>query len=97
MNKVAIIQARTASTRLPRKCLLRIFDKTILEHIVLRMKHAQNIDSICIATTENAEDDIIENIIRKMGVTVYRGSNTDVLDRFYQAAKQMKADIIVGR
>ncbi|MCI8566628.1 MAG: NTP transferase domain-containing protein [Lachnospiraceae bacterium] len=94
MNKVAIIQARTASTRLPRKCLLRVCNKTILEHIVLRLKHANCIDTICIATTTNAEDDIIEDTVQGMEVAIYRGSESDVLDRFYQAAKMTKADII---
>ena len=94
MNRVAIIQARTASTRLPRKCFLRIYNKTILEHIILRLQNAKSIHAICVATTTKKEDDGIEEIVRNMGLKVYRGSESDVLDRFYRAAKWMKADII---
>ena len=94
MNVVAIIQVRSASTRLPGKCMLKIFGKTILEHIILRVSGAKKVQKICVATTQNQEDDIIERIVRKYNVAVYRGSESDVLDRFYQAAKLLQADII---
>ena len=94
MKKVAIIQARTSSTRLPNKVLLTIFGKTILEHIINRVQHAELIDDICVATTTESEDDVIEAIGQKCSVTVYRGSKNDVLDRFYQTALMTKADVI---
>ena len=94
MNVVAIIQVRSASTRLPGKCMLKIFGKTILEHIILRVSGAKKVQKICVATTQNQEDDIIERIVKKYNVAVYRGSESDVLDRFYQAAKLLQADII---
>lgn len=94
MKKVGIIQVRTTSTRLPNKCLLKIFNKSVLEHIVERLKYAKRLDSICIATTTNSTDDVIEQIGNKVNVPVYRGSEDDVLARFYYAAKSIQADII---
>ena len=69
MNVVAIIQVRSASTRLPGKCMLKIFGKTILEHIILRVSGAKKVQKICVATTQNQEDDIIERIVKKYNVT----------------------------
>lgn len=94
MKKVAIIQVRTASTRLPRKCMLQISGMTILEHIVKRLEHSEELDDICIATTEQPEDDHIEMLSRKLGTHLYRGSPDDVLDRFYHAAEKCHATVI---
>ena len=94
MKKTAIIQVRTASTRLPQKCLLQINGKTILEHIVERLKFSNQLDEICIATTENSEDDILELIAEKLDIKIYRGDSNDVLDRFYKASLMMGSDII---
>lgn len=94
MRKVAIIQVRTTSHRLPNKCLLKLFGKTILEHVVNRLKYAKTIDDICIATTINKTDDVIEQLATKGNIPCYRGQEDDVLDRFFQAAKFMKADVI---
>lgn len=94
MKCVAIIQARTNSSRLPKKILLKMYGKTILEHIVTRVKKAQNIDEVWIATTDSNDDDAVELISKKIGVQCYRGSENDVLDRYYQSALLAKADII---
>ena len=94
MRKVAIIQARSTSTRLPGKCLLRLYSKTVLEHIIDRLKRVPSLDGICVATTANDGDDAIVETARKAGTSVYRGSEEDVLDRFYQAARQERADVI---
>ena len=94
MKTVGIIQVRTTSTRLPKKCLLKINKKTILEHIILRLKFCKTLDSLCVATTTNKTDDIIECISNELEICVFRGSENDVLDRFYQAAKIISADVI---
>ena len=94
LKRVAIIQVRTTSQRLPNKCLLHLFGKTVLEHIIRRLRYAKSIDEICVATTTNTSDDVIEEIAKNAGVHVYRGSEDDVLDRFYQAAKSVRADVI---
>ncbi len=94
LRKVAIVQVRTSSTRLPKKCLLKIFGRTVLEHIICRVKSAKSIDEIYIATTTDSSDDCLEEIAELCKVKLYRGSENDVLDRFYQVAKLAHADII---
>lgn len=82
-----IIQARMGATRLPGKVLLKILDKTILEHVLERVKRSESIDDVIVATTTKDEDKEIVSLMEKKGVKVFRGSEEDVLDRFYQAAK----------
>jgi len=94
MNRVAIIQARLGSTRLPGKCLLKLMGRTVIQHIIERIQAAKCIDQIILATTVNEEDQALVDVAHAMGLTVYRGSVNDVLDRFYQAAKMVNADII---
>ena len=94
IRKIAIIQARSTSTRLPGKCLLHLFGKTVLDHIIDRLKIVPSLDGICVATTVNACDDAIVETAERAGVAVYRGSERDVLDRYYQAAGKEKADVI---
>lgn len=74
--------------------MLHLFGKTVLEHIIDRLKRVPSLDGICVATTMNVSDDAIVEIAERVGVSVYRGSELDVLDRYYQAARQEKADII---
>jgi len=92
---LAIIQARTGSKRLPNKALLKILGKPILGHIVDFLKFSKLIDQIVIATTNLAEDDIIENFSNQLGIACFRGDAEDVLDRYYQCAKFYKGDLIV--
>lgn len=87
---VAIIQARMGSTRLPGKVLMPMNGKTILDHLIDRISPAKNLDDIIIATTTDIEDDAIEVWCMNKGVGCYRGSDWDVLDRFYQAAIAQK-------
>ncbi|MEY8763045.1 MULTISPECIES: cytidylyltransferase domain-containing protein [Clostridium] len=95
MNIVCIVQARTGSTRLPGKVLKKICGKTILEHDIDRLKRSNGIDKIVIATTTKEQDDIIVEIAEKALVGYFRGSEQDVLSRYYYAAKQYDADIVI--
>lgn len=95
MNIVAIIQARMGSTRLPEKALKKIHGKTILWHIINRINHSKLIDDVIIACTINNEDKAIEDFAKKNFIKVYRGSVDDIVDRFYNAAKKVDADIII--
>jgi spore coat polysaccharide biosynthesis protein SpsF (cytidylyltransferase family) len=95
MNILAIIQARLGSTRLPRKVLLPLGDKTILEHVVARVRQSARISDLVVATPIGKEDLAIVKLCAGIGVSVYCGSEDDVLDRFYQAARLLKADHIV--
>lgn len=95
MKASAIIQARIGSTRLPGKVLLRIAGKAVLEHVVERARKATSIKEVVVATTVNSEDTPIAELAGRMGAGVYRGSENDVLDRYYQAAKLFKVKHIV--
>ncbi|MBI3631428.1 MAG: glycosyltransferase family protein [Candidatus Staskawiczbacteria bacterium] len=95
MKIVAIIQARMGSTRLPGKMMVEIFNKPIIEHVFERVKSSRLINEIWLATTADKEDDVLAKWARLKVEKIYRGSNEDVLDRYFQAAKQAQADIIV--
>lgn len=95
MKAKIIIQARLGSTRLPGKVLLKIMDKTILEYLIERVKKAKNVEDIIIATTTKEEDLDIINLAHRLQVNTFRGSENDVLDRFYQAAKTFNVKHVV--
>ena len=92
---VAIIQARTGSTRLPEKVLCDLMGKPMLERELERLKKATRIDTFVLATTYKSEDDAVVEIGARAGFTVFRGSEKDVLDRYYRAAKEAGADVVV--
>lgn len=95
MRVIAIVQARMGSTRLPGKVLLNLEDKTVLEHVIRRVKSSEYVDDVLVATTINKDDLRIIELCARLGVSVYCGSEDDVLDRYYQAAKLFKAEKIV--
>jgi len=95
-NKVVcIIQTRIGSSRLPGKVLKKIGNKTAVEHVVERIKRISSIDEIIIATTIEERDDLVEEEAKRLGVNFYRGSEDDVLSRYYYAAKEYNGDVIV--
>ncbi|WBW96223.1 glycosyltransferase family protein [Oceanirhabdus sp. W0125-5] len=95
MKVVCIIQARMGSSRLPGKVLKKIVDKSVLEHDIYRLRKAKNIDEIVIATTIENRDNAIVEEAKNLGVRYYRGSELDVLERYYYAAKETQAHIVV--
>jgi len=91
-----IIQARMGSTRLPGKVMKKIDgNKTILESVISQVKHSKLIKKIVVATTTLPQDDVIVAKCQKLGVDVFRGSSSDVLDRYYQCAKEYSFSTIV--
>ena len=90
-----IIQARTGSTRLPGKVMKELCGKTILAHDIERVSQAKMVDEIIIATTTHDSDDVIVQEAERLGVKVFRGSEDDVLSRYYFAAKEAGADVVV--
>jgi len=88
---LAIIQARIGSKRLPGKMLLEIAEKPLLKLVFDRLKQSKEVDKIVLATSINDENDVLEKLARKESIDCYRGSEDDVLDRFYQVA-QREAD-----
>lgn len=95
MKKVAIIQARLGSTRLPLKMLLSLHGKPIIEWVVRRVQQARLLDDIVVAIPITQDNNTLAHYLQSLNVTVYRGSEGDVLDRFYQAAKAQKATHII--
>lgn len=91
----AIIQARMGSTRLPGKVLMSIGGETVLERVVRRVSLAKRVDAIIVATTATDRDEAIVRECERLRVQCFRGSEDDVLDRYYQAAKAASADVIV--
>lgn len=95
MKVVAIIQARMGSTRLPGKIMRKVLDKPLLEYQIERVKRAKLIHEIVIATTtKNTEQPIID-LCERLFIPYYRGSEDNVLSRYYEAAKEYEADIVV--
>lgn len=94
---IAIIQARTGSTRLNNKIFLDLKGKSLLWHIINRIKNSKNIEDIIIATTVNKNDDEIMKFAMQNNMKYFRGSEENVLDRFYQTAKKYKIDDIIIR
>jgi spore coat polysaccharide biosynthesis protein SpsF len=83
------------SKRLPGKVLLDISGAPMLAHVVQRTRRAHKVDTVLVATTSDPADDPIAGFCKQQEIACYRGSQFDVLDRYYQAARQLKAQVIV--
>ncbi len=92
---VAIIQARMGSSRLPGKSLAEIEGRPMLWHVIQRVKRAKLVDRVVVATSIASVDDAIEKMCGENDVRCYRGSENDVLDRYYTAAQGEKASQVV--
>jgi len=91
----AIIQARMSSTRLPNKVLMTIKSKPLLWYVINRIKQAKLIQKIIVATTKSRQDDMIEQLCNKLEIECFRGSENDVLDRYYQTAIKYNVNNII--
>lgn len=92
---VAIIQARMGSTRLPGKILKTVMGKPLLWYMFNRLHYSHTIDLSVLATSTSPQDNVIEDFAQKYNINLFRGSEQDVLDRYYKAATRYKADIII--
>ncbi len=104
MGKMIVIaQARVRSTRLPNKVLLKVCNKELLLHFIDRILPAKKVEHLIIATTTSSNDNSIVKLVEGYHprVMVYRGSEEDVLDRYYKAAtdyrKKTKKEIDIIR
>jgi spore coat polysaccharide biosynthesis protein SpsF (cytidylyltransferase family) len=95
IKTILVTQARFGSTRLPGKVLKEVDGKTLLQIHLERLKKCKNITEIVVATTDQEKDLVIFEKVNEWGFNATRGSELDVLDRFYQAVKNEKADWIV--
>jgi spore coat polysaccharide biosynthesis protein SpsF (cytidylyltransferase family) len=84
-----------ASTRLPGKVLLELAGRTVLSHVLERCRAIPGIDAVCCAIPEGADCDPVVDEAMRCGVEIFRGSEKDVLDRYYSAAKALKADFVL--
>ena len=95
-NSVAIIlQARNKSTRLPRKVMKDLGGRPLLHFLLERLKKCKKIDEIFIATTTNIEDNSLEDLANKLNCKTIRGSENDVLSRFFLVSKKTKSNVFV--
>lgn len=94
-NVVAILQARMSSSRLPGKVLMDLVGRPILVWGVERTRRARRVNQVVVATTVDPADEPIVFLCQERGYPWWRGHPYDVLDRFYQAARHFKADIVV--
>lgn len=96
LRTVAIIQARMGSTRLPGKTLANVAGKPMLVRIIERAAAAKLIDEIVVATTNASEDDILAKFVEENSLCkTYRGSASNVLDRYYECARRYSAEVVV--
>lgn len=83
------------STRLPGKVLLDLCGRTMLARVVRRVRRAVLVDEVIVATSQSPEDDAIVDQCNRLSVACFRGSESDVLERYYQAATSHDADVVV--
>jgi spore coat polysaccharide biosynthesis protein SpsF len=89
-----ILQARMGSTRLPGKSLMDLVGAPLVGRILERVKRCRRVDVIVVATTHKAQDDVLADLAREYEVTVFRGAENDLVDRYYQAALAVGAHVI---
>jgi glutamate-1-semialdehyde 2,1-aminomutase len=95
MKTVAIVQARLGSIRLPNKVLRDLGGRTVIGIILERLKRATSVDEIVLATGDSSTNDPLVEHVEELGFRVFRGSEPDVLERYYGAALMSGADTVV--
>jgi spore coat polysaccharide biosynthesis protein SpsF len=95
MKVVALVQARMGSTRLPGKVLMDLGGETVLGRVLNRLRRTHLIQEIVVATTTSVPDVAIAQECVRLGIPFFRGSECDVLDRYYRAARECQAKAVV--
>jgi glutamate-1-semialdehyde 2,1-aminomutase len=95
MKTVAIVQARMGSTRFPNKVMRPVCCTPLIGLLLERLSKSRRIDQIVLATSVDACNDSLSDYVESLGYSVFRGSETDVLDRYYQAALKFSASTVV--
>jgi spore coat polysaccharide biosynthesis protein SpsF len=95
VNSAVFITVRMKSSRLPRKALLEIKGKPVIEHLIDRLKLAKSPDLIVLCTSTHPDDAVLVDVARKNGIEYFRGSEDDKLDRYLNAARRYSIDFIV--
>jgi len=87
METIALVQARMGSSRLPNKVMAKLGDRTLIEILLNRLQQAKGIDKIILATSTEPENEVLCDHVKDIGFDVFKGSETNVLDRFYNSCK----------
>ena len=95
MRVIAIVQARLGSTRLPNKVIKEIVGKPMIEILLTRLSQSKEINQIVVATSTERENDNLQILVESLGYECTRGSENDVLNRFYSSAKKIGADVVL--
>ena len=95
MKVVALVQARMGSTRLPGKVLRAIVGKPMIELLLARLSQSSELDEIVVAASEEVKNDKLQSVVESLNYKCTRGNEKDVLNRFYESAKSVGADVIV--
>lgn len=95
MKILAIVQARLGSSRFPRKVLADICGSPVLQIVLERLRRSNCLDQIVVAVPDGQSDDYLARFVEDLGYPVSRGSEVDVLQRYYQAALDHQGDVIV--
>jgi len=94
-NIIVIVQARMGSSRLPGKVMMDIVGKPLIWHVVNRLKHSKLLNQIIVATGNGEENNVIEGLCEEYNIDYYKGSEEDLIDRYYQTSKLFNADVVV--
>jgi glutamate-1-semialdehyde 2,1-aminomutase len=92
---IGVVQARLGSVRLPNKVMRRVGGFTLIEILLSRLARSTRLDKVILATTTTAQDQLLTDHVRQLGFEVFQGSEADVLDRYYQAAKAYRPAAVV--
>jgi len=95
MNITCIIQARLGSKRFPKKIFKKIGNKSLIELIIDRVQLSKKINQLVVAIPQKKSDDKLYNHLKELNIKIFRGSENNVLKRFYETAKKFKSDLIV--
>lgn len=94
MRVIAILQARTGSSRLPGKVIEDLHGAPVVARCIERLKRCSTLDEIVLATTTEPRDDVLQEIAVRMGIPYHRGPEQDVLTRYVNAAQEQSADVV---
>src|ERR1043166_3427700 len=93
-NTVAIVQARMGATRFPGKVLETIEGRPMLWQVIKRVRSSTLVERVAVATSDKSLDDPVAEFCAAEAIDCFRGSEHDVLDRYYRAAKEFAAQLI---
>ena len=91
---LVVVQARSSSTRFPKKILHKIYGKTLIEHVILKISKSKNVSNIVVATSNNKSDDSLVDILEKNKIEYFRGGLKNVAKRLLHVAEKHKKNIL---